>query len=419
MKLSDFLKKTSVKVICSVLLSIICWFAVVTSISPEDDRQIKNVPVNIEIPMDLDLNVVETSTSNVTVNVTGSRYNIGSLSNKDISIKTLFTDVTKPGQYELKLIAVPPPDNIYKVTSIYPDTITVTFDRIISKRFYIEQHLNGINIDSEKTLLGDITMEPNIVTVTGPETEVNNIQKAIVKYDNFKDKLTDSVSLNLPIVLYDKDGNEIRTKDIGGEHITCDYTTSNIVISIFQIKEVPLVIDFVNYKNNFPIDKLQYILSDYSIKIAGESSKISKYSELSLGYVDISKLNLLENNERSFVISLPKDIRLQDDFDKVTATFDNSNIATKTINTKNIVIKNIPDGYEVKPKTDIIKDIVVIGDKGDIENITSDDFVAEIDMAKRPIDVGEERYSVNIVNMNDNFVWAVGRYYTTVTIARK
>ena len=418
-RLSDIFKKTSVKIVCSLLLAIVVWFVVITSIASDDSRQIKNVPVSVDIPIDLNLNLVEISNPEVTVTIQGSRFNIGSLSNKDIKVKTLLTDVTKPGEYTLKLIAIQPPDDIYKVTAVYPDTVTVTFDRIISKKFYIEQHLDGIKIDNEKHILGDIIIDPGVVVVTGPENEVKDIKHAVIGYDSFEDNLTDTLTLELPISFIDADGNEVKTKENGGEHISSDYATTSLTISVLNMKEVPFEIRFQNYSDNFPIEKLKYTMSRNTINLVGELSELDKYSSLVVGYIDVSQLNLKDFNRRSFPIRLPKGITSPNAPEFVNVMFDNKNIDSKKVNIDNISVINIPEGYGAIPINKSIENVMLIGDKAALEKITANDFVAEVDFSQiSQIKTGKESFIVEIVSMTDDFVWAIGRYDINLYVHR-
>ncbi|MEG0753682.1 MAG: CdaR family protein, partial [Angelakisella sp.] len=392
--LSSIFKKPSTMAVFSIVLAVVSWYVVVYSISPTDDKELVGVPVQINLPATSDLNIVEGGDTTVTVKVEGMRYNIGNLAPEEVHLRAVLTNVSRPGNYDLKIEAVKPLNDRYEVISIYPESINVTFDREITRELLIEQHITGVSVPDEGYLLGDISIEPGKVTVQGPEKDVERIARAMVKTE-LTEPFTTSETLTLPIVFLDAYGEEIKTKANGG-YISTSYDTTTVHIPVLEVVELPLTVSFVNVPDEFPLEELEYTLSNDTITVAATSDIIGRYYEVPVGHIDLSQLDLVKNSSITFDVELPDNVVNYNNIENIVVEFDVNGLSAKTMKLKNISTLNVPPEYNVSIKSNTISNVRLIGDKKVLDTVLPDGVVAEIDFSLQELTVGQYPVAVRI-----------------------
>src|SRR5262249_13190407 len=87
-----------------------------------------------------------------------------------------FADLTnlKEGLQKAPLSVRGLPDGL-QMSQVEPDKVQVTLDRILSKEVTVEPRFAGSQPDGYKIV--GVRVEPDVVTVTGPESVVNKIEK--------------------------------------------------------------------------------------------------------------------------------------------------------------------------------------------------------------------------------------------------
>lgn len=415
--LSALFRKPSTTAIISIVLAVVGWFVVVYSISPSDKTSIAGVPVQINMPATSDLNVVEGKNLTVTVNVEGMSYNIGNLRAQDIVLRAIVSDVTRPGTYELSVEAVRPLDNRYEVTSIYPETISVTFDREITRNLIVEQDIIGLSVPDENYMLGDISIEPGTITVQGPEKEVERISRVVV-HREFAEPLTTSQTLDLPLVFLDSFGNEIKTRASGEGYLTPNYASTTVHIPVMEVVELPLTLSFVNVPEDFPQELLKYSISNETITVAATEDIISRYYEIPVGYIDLSNLDLLKSSSVTFDVELPDNMVNTQNIESVVVEFSVQELNSKTVKLRDITAINVPPNYEAQIKSSVLS-VRLIGDKEILDSLLPESIVAEVDFSSQEVAVGQYPMPVRIYMPGDDFVWAIGKYNAVVSVVEK
>lgn len=415
--LSSVLRKSSTTAIISILLAVVGWFVVVYSISPSDTAEISGIPVQISLPATSDLNIVDGKNSTVNVKVEGMRYNIGNLRPSDIVLRAVLTDVSLPGTYDLTVEAVKPLDNRYEVTNISPETIRVTFDRELSKSIVIEQEITGLTVPDEDYMLGDISIDPGQITIQGPEKEINRVERAVIRKE-FSEPVNKSQTLTLPIVFLDSYGNEVKTKLSGEGYIAASYDTTTVHLPVMRVVELPLTLSFVNVPDEFPIDELEYSISNETITVAATEDVVNRYYEISVGHIDISNLDLTRQSSLTFNIEMPDNMINYNNIESVVVEFDAQELASKTVKIKNITALNVPPNYNVQIKTNSLS-VKMIGDSKTIESLTPDAMIAEIDFSTQDITAGQYSMPVRLYLPTSDLVWAIGKYTAVISVTEK
>lgn len=416
--LSEFSKRPSVTIAFSIICSVVLWFVITSSGETDWKKTVHDVPVEINLPSTSDLNVVEGEDATVTAEISGMRYNIGNFHGEDVRLQASLTGVTKPGTYTLRVEAVNEEGRKYEVLSITPSTIEVTFDREVERDIPLELELTGAEVpDEEAFQLGEATISPTMVTIQGPETQVNRIARGVVRAA-LTEPLSATEKLDLPIVFLDSDGN---TVPVGteGSLVTCNYETVRVEIPVLRIVELPTTLSFINVPTDFPLEELEYTLSNDYITVAATAETLSRYYEVPIGYVDLYQLDLTVNSSLTFKLQLPDAIRNYNNIENVVVEFNSEGFEAKTLSVRNIVIRNVPPDYDAQLLTRSINNVRMIGPSEIIDGLKSTDLVAEIDFADQEVQTGQYEVSVQIYAPNKGLVWAIGEYTAVVSVQEK
>ncbi len=414
--INRFLKSSGLTAVFSLLLAIVGWYVVVYSISPLTDKELTNVTASVTLPTGYSLNIIGQQDVTFDVKVEGMRYNIGNLSAADVQLYADTSSVIRPGEYDLTILPVLNDDTKYTVVSVYPQTINVVVDRNVSVAIPIEYAAHNLSVPENGYLLGEHSIYPESVTVTGPESEVSLISRAVVN-QTFADPQTTSVETTAFISLYNVDDEPVYTTDHYPEsHISTDYDSVKISIPVLTIADLPITFSFINVPPNFPLNHLYYTMSNRSIAVAATEQTLDRYFELSLGHIDISQLDLLEDNSIIFDVTMPTNMVNYSSVENVVVNFDVENLAEKRLNIANMTLLNVPPLYSVRVMTSVINNVKFIGESEALANLTADDIVAEIDFALLDMELGQYQVPVTLHALTDDMVWAVGKYQVIVHV---
>ncbi|MEA5011649.1 MAG: CdaR family protein [Angelakisella sp.] len=420
---STIFRKPSYTALFSILVALVCWFVIVAVTSDERTLEITKVPVSVDTSSgaisSLGLNVIEGEGETVSVMVRGKRIVVGGLKAEDIKLRADLSGITGPASNkELEIKPVLSADDDYEIVSITPSTIKVTFDRLLDKEIPITMDVTGLSVPAEGYMLGDVAVSPSSVTIVGPEIDLNRIAKAVVRAD-INAPLTQSQIITAGIQFYDSEGSlvEVSSKS----HISTSVASVDISIPVKKIVELPLKLSFLNVPEDFPIEELEYTLSNENITVAAPEDAIKNYYEIVVGHIDFTELDLTQNNTVTFDVKLPSGFVNINNIENVVVEFDPQNVIAKNFNlkAKNFSVINVPPAYDVQVLTTAINNVRMVGDKETIEKLLATEIVMEIDLSESEVQPGQYQRSVRIYAPTKGFVWAVGDYSAVISVKEK
>jgi YbbR domain-containing protein len=157
------------------------------------------------------------------------------------------------------------------ITEISPDTLTFSFDDIISKKIIVKGNLN-LSFENQYFLLDSVRFTPDSIEITGPESMVDTITSISTKHEKFKDLNTNvvqnislenipgvevatkRVELNIPVSLYTEYTDKIKIQRL-------NVPDSLNLVTFPGYVNISCIIAFENYAN---IDAAGFILAvDY------------------------------------------------------------------------------------------------------------------------------------------------------------
>lgn len=404
---------TALKII-SVIVAIVVWFIVAISIDPIATRVVTEVPINIDVfgndtQTQIDLRVVSGGEQTVNVVVKGKRYVIGSLSADNIEVTGNVIASNEAGVYNVELTAKAKNGNSgFEIEAITPSRVQIRVDRIATKKLVLEEkQISGVEIE-EGYILADPVADPAEITLTGPQSELDKVEKAVIVatgngvYDS-------NFTLKGSVQLLDAESNVVDS-----DLINIDHEEVQISVNVLKVKSLPLKVNFINTPEDFSPEDLNYTLSATEIKLAAPKETIDSLSSFSLGYIDFKQLDV--DSTFTMKVNLPTGFVNVSDLNSVEVKFNTSNWSSKYFQVTNIRAVNAPDKYDITVNTMRINNVKLVGLRSVINTLASSDIVAEIDLASVSISTSQvNTVPVRIVVPGRGYVWAYGQYTVLVT----
>ena len=317
--------------IVSVLAAVLVWMVVSTFLDPQGSFVIKDVSVNygyqstIYTSKGLDI-VDQQAVDNVQVQADGNGTLIGKLSSSDIMVYPVYNGVQGAGKTTLRLEArITNTDytNVgIKLTVVSPQTVDVVFDTVGEKTLPVTTDTSGITIADGFTL-NRIATTPTEVTLTGPTSELDKISEVVAPVSH-EGSLSDSVSATASLELRDENGDIVTP-----EYTTLDSNTADINLTVYQVRELPLSIVFINAPSGFDTSYLKYSLSIPTLNVAGPAKTVGALTELSVAAFDLGREFAFDRDYQKN-IELPAGVVSLDGVSAVTIRFDTTDMTSRT-----------------------------------------------------------------------------------------
>lgn len=423
-KIKNFLKNFSVfftnnigPKFLAMIVAVVIWFIVIWIIDPDVTKAIKNIPIEIGTSESsaikkMGLDIIDGNNIFATVYMRGNRNIVGLIDSNDILVLADASNITEAGTYELE-VSAGMKNQIYrdiKFPAINPSVIKVKVDRLITKTVPVEIICNGVTVP-DGYLLEKAVASLDIVNITGPEKDVEKVDKAVVICDINK-KISETLKITEDIKLMSDAIADIDTK-----YINMDSEVVNITLPVLKKKILPITVDFINQPKGFPIDDFKYSVDPKTIEVAGLAEEVDKKESVNIAYIDMKKLSL--DAEEEYKIEIPSNFVNVENVEKVKIKFDVGKTSSRLFSNVMIKIPYVLSDYDININTKKIDNIKIIGKQDIIDNLISGDIVAEVEINENEISVGQVTVPVKISVPNKGLVWAVGDYSAVVTIVNK
>lgn len=396
----------------SIGLAFVLWLVITINQNPIIERGFSDMTINVNLEntfaSDKGMSIVgDISTQKFTVVVRGASYAVSSIKSGDINVYASAASVDAPGEYNLDVMASKTNQLAnYEILSVTPSTMKISFDYIDTKDFTIKPKTEGATAKEGLIAENGIVSgtENDTVTISGPRTVMNKISSvvALAKVDKTLDV---SETFDADIVLYDEQGNQI-----SDEHLTLSTNKVKVTVPISKTKTVPVLVDFTNLPNGFDKNSISYSLNYSSVTVIGKPETVDKTESVTLSPIDLTAVSPTAN---SFDVSakLPEGVRLVDNIEYFNVKLNIDNYSQKVITVSDITCNGLGSGLKIQNIAEI-KNVRICGPKSVIKNIGS--AYAEIDLSGKT--AGQHSVEVNISFKENNNVWAIGTYTTTVSI---
>ena len=368
----------------SVMIAFALWFYVISVVSPESEETFYDIPVSYQNDV-LDERglMIVSDTPTVTLRLKGNRSDLNELNASNITILVNLAAIQAPGTQMVKYDVSYPanlPGNAFETLSQTPNLLLLKVENKLKKQVpiqidYMDTKVpEGYLADKENPVL-DVAY----VEVSGPESSVSQIAKAVVQVDLTEQ--VDSVVGTFEYVLCNEEG-----EPVDAQMITTNVENINLSVKIQRVKEVPLVLDLVD-GGGATADTCKVELSKESIWVSGSENKLKDLESIVLGTVDLTDLQE-ESNELTFDVVLPEGVTNETGETQVTVTITFPDLMKKklTITKDRFQAIGVPEGAEAGWITEMVE-VEVRGHKDLIRTITAEDLTVTVDFAGEEVGI--------------------------------
>ncbi len=399
--------------ILSLVLSFVFWM-----ISSDNTTQtITDVPLNFSLSESVskDLKIFSTSVDTVTVNVSGKRVIIDSLSASDITATVDLFSVNKPGTGTYPIRVENNSNMSFDVEGVEPENITIMVDKEATKTVNVVSNFSynpeGYYVDNNL---------PATVEITGPETLVNKVQCAYVT-GKVNSPNASTVTNTYTLRLFDsEDPNSAGAQEVSTEYITMSYSSVDVSFRFLKIDDnVPFTIKYE--PSAIKLSSFYYSVTPSTISVAGPEELVTGENAIENFAIDIGSLSKYKNQIYNETFSV-KDV-IGDEFInksdgvetiRVQLDFSNFNMETFDVPSSRITVNNLPDGYNyTAPSTFAVS---AVGTTTSLSDLTENSFSIVYDFkdvtpsAETPVDVPVS------ITVNSNGICWVYRTSETVSV---
>mgnify|MGYP007093368142 CR=1 FL=1 len=213
--------------------------------------------------------------------------------------------------------------------------------------------------------------------------------------------------------LRDEEGNAFTP-----QYISMDSDSANVTLTVYQVRELPLEVDFIGAPNGFDVESLHYSLSQQTLCVAGPARTISALEALTVTDFDLAR-EFEPGRDYQRLIELPAGIVSLDGVTNVTLDFDTSEMASTKLNVSNIRAINVPSNYELQILSSIVSGVTLYGPADEIEKLSADSIVAQIDCQSLNLTVGQQTIAVSIQIPSSSRIFATGSYTVQCEVTSK
>ena len=381
MKKYKFTDNLGLKII-AVIFAAFLWLIVVNLDNPVSTQTFSEIPVTI-INEDIILSAGDTyqvlGEEKVSVVVSATRQVRQKLTKEDIVATADIKEMdTSTGLVPIK-ISIPNYAGKYESAEAAPRNLQIQREKSGKKVLSLTVSTGDSKV-RDGYILGDMTVNPDKVTITGPESILDQIDRAVALID--VEGLAKDSEETAKLGLYDISGNPISQTRLGNNLGEGGITVS---VEVLKIKSVPISLSV----SGTPAEGYKY--TGYSsepetVQIYGEKDVVDKIEEIDVPVIDVSGAS--QPIQKSVNISEypPEGVQLVDEKTaNITVTAMVEEEGTRTINfmVSSIQIYNLAEGLQVSYEPDAEIALRFSGDQKalemlDISNAVSVDMSAYV-----------------------------------------
>ena len=367
----------------ALIIALLLWIFVINTQNPTQPQEISGIPVQIlgyeklvERGYEL-TNKEEIKNQNFKVVVSGPRLEIDKLVRDPSLIKVTLdlegylenlTDysTSEEAHYSIKVNL---DGSSVTIKDRRPGVTKVRIDKVASKEQKVSYVISE-ELLNQYTLLGDgkPIISPEKITITGAKTDIDRVSEARVsiKPEDFSE---DQLVSELPITLYDIDGEEI-------EGLELSHKTIEVKLPIGSEKRVPVNITYTGkISDEYVLTKVEASASE--VTIVGKAEVIDAISQIDLEPINLGALTESDANLLKVKMKLPSGVMtLEGDEVSVSLQVRKKNILNYPIllSEMDLEVQGIEEGltYEIlttsiNVEVSGLSDDLIMTDKSDIK----------------------------------------------------
>lgn len=387
----------------SLVIAFGLWLYVITNVSQETEYTIYNIPVVMEgesVLTERNLMITSISADDVDLTMSGNRSDLAKVNSGNMVLKADLTKIYEPE--ENKILPCNPvfpsdvPSNALTVQNRHPANIYITVEARRNKEVPVEILWRGSTPDGFMSDRENRVLDYSSVTVVGPASVADLIEKAVIEVDLSEQK--ESISQDYRYTLCDRDGNPV-----DAQLITTNVENVHLDVKIQRVKEVKLVAEIV-YGGGATEKNTTVEIEPAVIRLSGGSAVLDELGDtISLGKIDLRTID--KSQELTIPFALPEDVTNLSNITEAKVNIMFAGLLVKDFEVENIEAINVPEGLTAE----IMEKKLTVSLRGtvmDLSKILPEDIVVQADFAdavagtstfKATVHLGEEHSAIGAI----------------------
>ena len=401
----------------SILLAIIFWLYVRAENDIPMENVVRGIPVQIaneDVLESRGLMVSEVEPAAINITFEGSSSVVPRLNRNNVTVSVDVARITSEGSYDLTYtVAMPTNLNTTGGSGITRssdvETIRVTVVPLYTRELSIEGTFVGEVADGYQA--GELEITPETVTISGEESAVNQVARAVVEVGG--DALTETYTGDLPITLLDRDGNVIED-----DRISLSVDTALVILPVQVVRDVPLTVNLIPDGGISQEDIDRYVkveIDPATISVAGSAEDLEAITSISLGDIDLSTVLTTASVERN--IEIANELTNISGVSRATVTITIEGLEMRTVDVSNFELRNVSAGYHADIVTQSI-DIQIRGPRESLDQISPSQILVVGDLTDIVSATGRYTVPARVYLNGPDDVGVVGEYTVTVQVTR-
>lgn len=366
----------------SLVFAFCLWLIVMNIENPTTSQTFSNIPVqfvNTDVLTDQGLiyEVLENTGTVKSITVYGPRSTVDQLKDEDIVATADFKNMTTANTIPIEFST-----NRFnnEITKIRGNISTVRLNIEKEKTIRLVLRVNAVGEVADGYLLGNMVPDQNQIVVSGGETVIDTIDRAVAEVD--VTDATAGIATYADVKLLDADGNVIESGSI-----TQNVTSVRVGVEVLATKTVPIFYSVMGTPAS-GYEATGEIYSDpETVLIAGTASVLEGVSRIE---VPAEELNITGQSEDMLATVnveefLPDNVILADSsFNgkaSVTVYIEKTVSKIFRIKMEQIRVTNVPEGYTATLEDlDAEFELTLTGLSAEIGAIRAEDIIGYVDM---------------------------------------
>ena len=369
------MKNKLISIGIAILIAFGLWMYVITEVSPNSEWTYYDVPVKLEgetVLKERQLIITGISDTSVDLTLSGNRSDLNQLNSANITLKADMTKIYDPGTHKIGYDTSYPGNvasNAFNRVNQYPDSITVTVERLETKEIPVNIIYQGKAPEGYVVRRADVLLDYEYIKVTGPASVVAQISQAVVNID-LTDK-AESISQNFRYTLCNPEG-----AGVDSELITVNVEEIPVDLVIHRRKEVALTVT-VNPGGGAKEEDVDVVLDVESIQISGSDIALEQVGDsLNLGTINLADYE--NNTELTFAIPTFEGVTNDSGETEVKVSLTFHGLLTREFTVEEFEITGVPEGFEAQVITEKLV-IKVRGPSAIVGTLTAEDLIVTVD----------------------------------------
>ena len=385
------------------------WLFVVTVEQPESESTYYDIPVvyqNEDVLAERGLMIVSERPT-VTLKLKSTRTNLRNLNEANINILVNLANIREAKAYSLNYSLSFPgnvPQSEVSVVSTSAEQIKLKVERRITKQVEVVPVYNGSVPEGMIAHKEEAELDYEFIDVTGPESVVQNVAKAVIQVD--LEGQTQTIAGEYAYTLCDVDNNPVDSA-----LLTTNVEMVNLMLKIQQVKEIELRVKII--PGGGATEQTSTITLDpATIRVSGPEALLADLEYLEIGTIDLSTMTKEES--RVFLIQLPEGITNETGVNNVAVKVEFPNLRILKMTVNDIKIVGLPEGLEAELITQALE-VTVRGLAEQTLGLRAGDVTVTVDLSDAQVGTFTQAATITLSSKFPD-VGVMGTYSVSVTV---